>query len=384
MRGVVKHKVVFVATTPFAVNAFLRSHLLEFSSAYDVTLCVNTNAYPLLEEVAKVVHVRHIDMVRKIAPMQDWRALLQLFRCFKEIHPTVVHSITPKAGLLAMIAAWGARVPHRIHTFTGQVWANKSGVTKSVLKMVDRIVVTCATQLIADSESQCRFLEGEGIVKQGAVSVLGQGSVAGVDLKRFHPNRDVREALRVKLQIDEDRVVFLYLGRFARDKGICNLLQPFALVNCQYENSELWMVGPDEDGLKPVLQPIAKELGINIRWFEPTLFPENYMAAADVFLLPSFREGFGSVIIEAAACGIPAVAFEIDGVIDSVVAKTTGVLVQPGNWRAYADAMALMLEDSKLRLEMGANAYNRAVKHYSSQAITSAWLECYERLLNKC
>lgn len=384
MNAVVKHKVVFVATTPFAVNAFLRTHLLAFSRIYDVTLCVNTHAYPLAEEIVQAVRVWHIDIARKISPVQDWRALLQLLHCLKEIKPTVVHSMTPKAGLLAMMAGWRMRVPNRLHTFTGQVWSNRVGLTKSLLKLVDRLIVGCATQLFADSQSQCRFLEVEGVVKQGAVSVLGKGSVAGVDLKRFHVDGAAREALRTKLQIKDDVVVFLFVGRLSCDKGISNLLESFGFVNAKHENTELWMVGPDEEGLKSVLEPMAKEMEINVRWFEPTFFPEQYIAAADILVLPSFREGFGSVIIEAAACGIPAIAFEIDGVIDSVVSKKTGVLVEPGNWGAYADAMALMLEDSKLRLEMGANAYNRVVKYFSSHAITFAWLAYYERLLSKC
>ena len=252
-----KHSLVFVATTPFAVNAFLRTHLLALAETHDVMLCVNTAAYPLVDEVARVVRVRHVDIARKIAPLQDLRALFQLMRCFREIRPAVVHSMTPKAGLLAMMAARLMGVPGRFHIFTGQVWANKTGVGRSLMKAIDRLIVICANRVFADSASQCKFLENEGVVQRGGVVVLGQGSVAGVDLARFNPDASARAALRTDLGISNENPVFLFVGRLVRDKGVFDLVDAFALVTVQYPQWELWMVGPDEDGIQADLEARA-------------------------------------------------------------------------------------------------------------------------------
>lgn len=378
-----KHSLVFVATTPFAVNAFLRTHLLALAETHEVILCVNTKAYPLVEDVSRTVHVCHIDIARKIAPMQDLRALFQLLRCFRKIHPTVVHSMTPKAGLLAMLAAWLVRVPRRFHTFTGQVWANKTGSSRSLMKAIDRLITACASRVFADSASQCRFLEDEGVVRRGGVAVLGQGSVAGVDLSRFRPDAVTREALRTELGVANDIPVFIFVGRLVHDKGVFDLVEAFTLLNAQHPQWELWMVGPDEDGIQSALEASGAHLGDRIRWFGPTTSPERYMAGADVFVLPSYREGFGSVVIEAAACGIPCIAYRIDGVIDAIVENHTGLFVEKGDIYALSGSMEQLGSKQSIRKRLGEAAHLRAVNDFSSSAVSTAWQEFYSDVLEE-
>ncbi len=376
-----KHSLVFVATTPFAVNAFLRTHLLALAETQEVTLCVNTTAYPLVDDLARAVRVRHIDIARKIAPWQDLRALFQLLRCFREIRPATVHSLTPKAGLLAMLAGWLARVPWRFHTFTGQVWATRTGIGRSLLKGIDRLIALCAHRVFADSASQCRFLEEEGVVRRDGVTVLGQGSVAGVDLARFRPDPVARAAIRAETGVDDAVPIFLFVGRLVRDKGVFDLVEAFAALNALHGQWELWMVGPDEDGLQTTLQAEGKRLGGRIRWFGPTPTPERYMAAADVFVLPSYREGFGSVIIEAAACGIPSIAYRIDGVIDAIVDGRTGLFVDKGDIQGLTDAMNRLGAESSTRKTLGEAAHLRASSEFSSASVSKAWLDFYLSVL---
>lgn len=376
-----KHSLVFVATTPFAVNAFLRTHLLALAETQEVTLCVNTTAYPLVDDLARAMRVRHIDIARKIAPWQDLRALYQLLRCFQEIRPATVHSLTPKAGLLAMLAGLLARVPWRFHTFTGQVWATRTGIGRSLLKGIDRLIALCAHRVFADSASQCRFLEEEGVVRRDGVTVLGQGSVAGVDLARFRPDPVARAAIRAETWVDDAVPVFLFVGRLVRDKGVFDLVEAFAALNALHGQWELWMVGPDEDGLQTTLQAEGKRLGGRIRWFGPTPTPERYMAAADVFVLPSYREGFGSVIIEAAACGIPSIAYRIDGVIDAIVDGRTGLFVDKGDVRGLSDAMNRLGAESRMRKTLGEAAHLRASSEFSSASVSKAWLDFYLSVL---
>ncbi|APW44165.1 glycosyltransferase family 4 protein [Rhodoferax saidenbachensis] len=375
-----KHSLIFVATTPFAVNAFLRTHLLALARTYDVTLCVNTTAYPLVEEITHVVRVRHVDIARKIRPWQDLRALFQLLRCFREIRPSVVHSMTPKGGLLGMLAARLAGVPWRFHTFTGQVWANSTGGARRLLKAIDRLIAALSSRVFADSASQCRFLENEHVVQRGGVIVLGNGSIAGVDLTQFHSDTVVRAMLRAELNLPDDVPVFVFVGRLVRDKGVFDLVEAFAAVNAKNQQWALWMIGPDEDGIQAALQERGNQLGARIRWFGSTTTPERYMAAADVFVLPSYREGFGSVVIEAAACGIPSIAYQIDGVIDAIVDRKTGVFVEKGNVRDLADAMIWLGSDNNARTALGEAARTRAVREFSSSAVSAAWLDFYAAL----
>lgn len=378
-----KQSLVFVATTPFAVNAFLRTHLLALAETHEVTLCVNTTAYPLVDEVARAVRVRHIDIARKIAPWQDLRALFQLLRCFREIRPATVHSLTPKAGLLAMLAAWLAGVQRRFHTFTGQVWATKAGAGRALLKGIDRLIALCASQVFADSASQCRFLEEEGVVRRSGVTVLGQGSVAGVDLARFRPDPPARAALRAETGVADAVPLFLFVGRLVRDKGVFDLVKAFATLNARHGQWELWMVGPDEEGLQATLQAEGERLGARIRWFGPTPSPECYMAAADVFVLPSYREGFGSVVIEAAACGIPTIAYRIDGVVDAIVENHTGCFVAKGNIEELAQAMERLGSEPEMLSDLGDAARRRAVEHFSSSTVSAAWLAFYGSVLKE-
>ena len=378
-----KFSMTFVATTPFAVNAFLRSQLLLLAKTYDVTLCVNTSAYPLEKDIQSVVRVQHIDIGRKISPWQDLRAFVQLLKFLYMLKPDIVHSMTPKAGLLTMFAGRLARVPWCFHTFTGQIWANKTGIGRCLFKWIDRLIALAANQVFADSASQCRFLEKQGVVRRGGVTVLGKGSVAGVDLERFQPNSVARLSLRTKLGINNGIPVFVFVGRMVRDKGVFDLVEAFAMVNALNPHWELWMIGPDEDGLQEKLSKMGVSLGANIRWLGRTFSPERYMAAADVFVLPSYREGFGSAIIEAAACEIPTIAYKIDGVIDAVIEGRTGILVHKGDVQGFAQAMKDLGNLPVKRKLLGQAALERAVKDFSSKKVSQEWLAFYDALLKR-
>jgi glycosyltransferase involved in cell wall biosynthesis len=379
-----KQTIVFLATTPFAVNAFLRAHIAALSPVYRIMLCVNTHAYPLSEDVRTNAEVLHVDFARKIAPWQDLKALTQLLMIFARISPHAVHSITPKAGLLGMSAAWLMRIPLRCHTFTGQVWATRRGIDRWLLKQFDKLIALFSTQVFADSQSQCRLLESENIAQKGHISVLGPGSIAGVDVGRFHPDADVRQTERAAADTLASSTVFLYVGRLARDKGVFDLLAAFSKVAAMNGRVELWMVGPDEEGLLAQLVDMAAGRNCGrVRWCGATAQPERYMAAADIFVLPSYREGFGSVIIEAAACGVPSIAYRIDGVVDAVIEDQTGVLVSLRDIEALAAAMQDLAVNNEKRCALGERARMRVEKEYSSATVTTAWLAFYERELHR-
>lgn len=373
--------ICFVLTTPFAVNAFLLGHLRALAGNYRVTLCVNIDAYPLSKSLDPRVRVLHIGIRRKMSPLGDLQTLWRLIHLFRQERFDAVHSMTPKAGLLAMLAAMIAGVPRRYHTFTGQIWANRSGIRRTFFKLVDRLIVRSASRVFADSASQCLFLKAEAVGGEQGVSVLGAGSVCGVDARRFRPDRTVRAAMRNALAVSEDACVLLFVGRLASEKGVYDLLQAFSRLAAKHAQAALWMVGPDEEGLSSSLKALVAEYAGRVRWIGPTFEPEKYMASADFLVLPSYREGFGMVIVEAAACGIPSVAYRIDGVTDAVLDGETGVLVPKGNIDLLLSAMRLMLDDHVFRCELGEKARLRVLRDFSDTAVTAAWTGFYRREL---
>jgi glycosyltransferase involved in cell wall biosynthesis len=365
-------RICFIATTPYAVNPFLKSHLLRLSKFYEVILCVNEKVYPLDDEIRNTVSVHHFDIERKISFFRDIRALFQITTLLLKLNPGSVHSITPKAGLLAMIAGFIARVPYRLHTFTGQVWACKRGWPKFFLQLLDKVIVTFSTQIFTDSQSQSEFLVFNGVVRHGEALVLGKGSIAGVDLMRFKPDVAQRNSLRCSLGVNQDVVVFLYVGRITKDKGLYDLVSSMNLVSSQYPYAELWIVGPDEAAIQ---RDLSQQVSPNtrVRWFEKTFSPEEYMAAADALVLPSYREGFGSVIIEAASCGIPAIAYKTEGVTDAIEDQATGVLVEKFNIAQFSNAMIQFIENPDWRKQLGSLAQLRSREMFSSEIIAGEW-----------
>ncbi len=375
-----KPKILFVVTTPLTANVFLLKHVQRLSNEYCIYICLNTSLHELLPELKSNVKVIHINIQRKISFYYDLISLIHLFIVCKRINPQVVHSITPKSGLLGMLAALIAGVPFRWHTFTGQVWVTRKSISRLFFKFIDKCIVFFSTQVFCDSKSQQQFLVKEHIVLPNKISVLGYGSISGVDIDRFYLNHEVRSVTRFQLARKIDSCIFLYVGRLSRDKGIFELFQAFSLLTKRIEGVELWIVGPDEEKLQSDLLEIALLNDIFIRWIGPTNVPEKYMMSADVFIFPSFREGFGSVIIEAASCCIPSIAYRIDGVVDAIEDGVTGELIDLHDVKALSESMYSFVDNPMKRTEMGKNARERVVKYYQSEEITKAWLEQYKKI----
>ena len=367
-----------VVSTPMTAKAFLRHQLKMQSLSYDLHVLANAPDATFLNEIGVRASFTSVPLQRRISPWQDLWALWALHVSFKRVRPQIVHSVTPKAGLLAMAAAFLAGVPCRIHTFTGQVWATKRGAGRWILMNMDRLIACFATHVLVDSPSQRDFLVANHVVSPGKATVLGKGSISGVDLQRFKPDPEARAAVRAELGVCEDFLLFLYVGRLNRDKGIPELLDAFALNMSKHPQSGLLLVGPDEEGLEELIPPsgAVSRVGYTDR-------PERYMAAADVFVLPSHREGFGSTVIEAAACGLPTVASRIYGLTDAVVDGETGLLHKKGNVEDLASALDALSGDSGLRQRMGEDARQRVSQYFSMEAVTRNTLDFYREAHNQ-
>ena len=233
--------------------------------------------------------------------------------------------------------------------FTGQVWATRSGLARAGLKGIDRLIHRLSTHSLVDSPSQRAFLLEERIIRADRSSVLGDGSVSGIDVDRFHPDAAARREVRRALEIDENDFVFLYVGRINADKGVADLARAFCAVHRETPRARLVLVGPEEGQAGEEVRAILAPAHDAVRWIGFSREAERYMAAADVFCLPSYREGFGSVLIEAAATGLPAIASRIYGITDAVEDGVTGLLHPPRDVDELARKMALIAEDEALR-----------------------------------
>lgn len=364
-----------------SVLAFLLPHLNALHISYDLDVIANRPQSDLLKNRGVSINVKSVPIERTILPWTDLKALYLLYRHFQREKYSAVHSLTPKAGLLVMIAGWLAGVPVRVHTFTGQVWVTRTGLMRFLLQVADRCIAKLATDVLVDSPSQRDFLIEHRIVSASRSSVLGEGSICGVDLARFSPDPDDRANFRAELGVLQDETLLLYLGRLNHDKGLLDLAEAFRRIASCRRNLKLLMVGPDEEGIYPEIERIAQEVGGRLIRVGFTTQPERYMRAADIFCLPSYREGFGSSVIEAAGCGIPAVASRIYGLTDAVKDGVTGILHSPADVVALANCLEKLVDDQALRLQMGLAARTYVETSFSQKYITGKMLEFYNARL---
>lgn len=374
-------KVCFVATVEIAVKAFLVDHIRAMSAEYDVTVVTDTDDVDFLKSFDLSVAVVPLSIKRRISLLRDVVALRQLYSLFKKNRFTLIHSIMPKSGLLSMIAGFLARVPIRLHTFTGQVWATRRGLSRRTLKLADRLIACFATQVFVDSHSQRDFLIGQGVVTESKSHVIGNGSICGVDTTRFSPSPSQRKMVREVLGIPESDTVFLFVGRLTMEKGLLDLARAFVRVCMGRGNAHLVIVGPDEQDMRRKILSVCTECEDRVHFENYTKVPQDYMAAADVFCLPSYREGFGSVVIEAAGCEVPSIGTRIYGVIDAIVEDVTGLLYEPGNVDQLSMKMIHLMANPDARKEMGRRARERVLRDFSREMVVSGMLACYESFM---
>ena len=370
-------RVLRVATVPFFVLHHLRAQIEDtLAAGHEVIVAASDGEGA--EELRRMPGIRFVgvDIPREISFFRDLRALFALLRVVRETRPDILHSTTPKAGLLGALAGWLAGVPVRLHTFTGQAWATRSGPVRWIARFCDWVVVKLNTRCYADSESQRRFMVEQGVCREGEVGVLGTGSLAGVDLRRF--NRELlfprKASLRERYGVPEGARVLCFVGRIARDKGVFELIEAFRRVKAEIPSAVLLMVGPEESA-----EPIPRDPAIRVVGYDPN--PENFLAISELLCLPSYREGFGNVVIEAGALGVPAVGTKIPGLVDAIVDGVTGTLVPARDADALAKAILRLLRDDALRKRMGEAARARAEAQFDSKRVNGLVLEEYRRLL---
>lgn len=374
-------KICVVSTTPLTIHFFLKSHLRALSEFSDVVLALNPGNDPYTPDLQLPVRTVPISIKRDIALFADIRALKQLYKLFRREKPDIVWAVTPKGGLLGMLAAWIAGVKCRVFIFQGEVWASKVGPMRWILKLADKVCAYCATKLLAVSFTERLLLEQEKIVPVGSVQVLGKGSISGVDLERYKPDIETRCAIRGEYKIPSDAVVVLFVGRLTKDKGIFELAEAFSRLSAVRDSVWLFIVGPDEQELSTDIEEILGDTSAKCVFAGFSSCPEKFMAAADVICLPSYREGFGMVIIEAAAVGIPAIGSKIPGISDAILEDKTGLLVEPKNINALQSALLQLIDDPDLRFQFGFAARQNVLENYKNSEVVDRYVDLFRSLL---
>jgi glycosyltransferase involved in cell wall biosynthesis len=313
--------------------------------------------------------VHKVEMKRSISPLSDLRAVLSLYRIFRRIRPDIVHGHTPKGGLLAMISARVAGVPLRIYQIHGLPHVTATGLKRLILLLCEWISCQLATQVLCVSNSIRARAVADHVCSGNHSRVIGMGSINGIDtVHKFNPDRTCKADARRELGVPDHAIVIGFVGRIVRDKGINELLAAWDTLREQFPNIMLLIAGPQE-GKDPVSDLLKAKVACDsrINYLGPVLSPLRCYAAMDVLALPSYREGLGLVTLEAAAMGLPVVATNVSGCIDSVLDGVTGTLVPPKDSGALAEALTRYIQDSELR-----RSHGRLGRHWVSSAFKQA------------
>lgn len=376
-------KIVRTTTIPRSLEDFCKDILRELSQKYEVVGLSSPG--PELEIIQSREGVRTIavPMERHISVTKDIVSLFRLIKVFRKEKPDMVHSMTPKAGLLCMMASWLTRVPVRVHTFTGLVFPTSTGLKRKILIFTDKLTAACATHVIPEGEGVKNDLVSYGVTKK-QMKVLGYGNVKGVDMFYFSRRDEVKEA--AKELIDKSKFTFLFVGRVVCDKGINELIEAFKNLSIDHSDARLILVGPYEDDLDPIsnesrqfiescqnIHAVGKKTGVDLL---------AYYAASDCFVFPSYREGFPNTVLEAGAMGLPSIVTDINGSREIIIEGENGVIIPSKDSESLYEAMCLMIEDKEKREQMAGNARQLIASRYEQGFVRKCLYEFYDEILS--
>lgn len=377
-----KLKVVRVITAPIVVPWHLANTLARMPDDFEV--CVVGQGVSSWQAQYPQIKWVDINIVRQLDPLADLLALLALCRFLHAYKPDIVHSIMPKSGLLTAIAGFICRVPVRIHTFTGQIWATESGFARRLYYGLDRLINALNTLCLTDSPSQSAFLYQHQLGNAGKpLPVLLKGSLSGVDVARFDKQALAQQAtqLRTSLAIKPTDVVFAFIARKSLDKGGIDILHAFATVAKQHPNAKLLYIGPDESGGElERLHNDHQDMFNNVLEIGTVPNHELYLAITHVLCLPSYREGFGSIVIDAAAMGVATIGSDISGLRDSVEDGKTGQLFPAGDLQSLSQLMLNAVQAPDTYQAMGLAARARVDTFFTADLLYQALKALYLQL----
>lgn len=377
-----KKKIIRASTIPLSLEVFCRGLLRELSKQYEVVALSSPGELMDIVEEREGVKCVRIKMERHISPFRDMVSLCRILHTFWKEKPDIVHSMTPKAGLLCMTAAWMLRVPIRIHTFTGLVFPSAKGLKRRLLMATDSITCYCATHVIPEGEGVKYDLLQNHITRK-PLQVLGHGNVRGVDMAYYDRRPEVMRLAEKMLK--EGKLTFVFVGRVGRDKGIDELCQAFVALAKERQDVRLLIVGPDESDLDPISEEVRHIINHHpdveaVGMQRETALLACY-AAGDCFVLPSYREGFPNTVLEAGAMGLPAIVTNINGSREIIVEGENGLIVPPRDSDSLLTAMRKMVEHPKERMRMACNARRMVGERFEQGYVWHCLLDFYKKVM---
>lgn len=377
-------KIIRTSTVAISLDVLLKGQLAFLNNHFEVIAVSGQDKH--LENVNKREKVKTItiDMQRNISPLKDIKSLIQLYRLFKKEKPAIVHSITPKAGLLSMLAAKFAGVPVRVHMFTGLIFPTKKGLMKKLLIQMDKLLCWAATSVYPEGKGVKKDLVKYKITNK-PLRIIANGNVNGIDTSYFDPqlfDDNFKNELREKLGISKEDFVFIFVGRLVGDKGINELVEAFSNLKFKIQNSKLLLVGPLETELDPLKDETLKEIESNTNiisvGYQNDVRP--YLAISDALVFPSYREGFPNVVMQAGAMGLPSIVSNINGCNEIIKEGKNGLIIPSKNIEGLQNAMQDIINDKKLYQYLQKNARPMICNRYEQKLVWEALLEEYGRL----
>ena len=380
-------KLIRITTVPISLKLLLSGQMKYMREQGWEVIMVSADGREL-EQVVRQEGVRHevIPFTRKITPWVDLQCVWQLVKLFKREKPDIVHTHTPKAGVLGMIAANLAGVKIRIHTLAGMPAMAAEGGKKSLLETVEKWTYSNATEVWPNSKGLRKFVVKNGLCAESKLRIIGKGSTNGVDLEKF--NRDALKenhlvAATMRILPGEDEFIFLSVGRLVKDKGIEELVSAF--LNSKIVNrSKLVLLGAFEQDLNPLSPETIATIQdhpkiIQIDWSDHV---SHYLALADVLVHPSHREGFPNVLLEAGAMQVPVICSDIIGNSDIVSQQKTGLMFPVKDSAALKDALEFAFVKRERMVQYATSLYREVVENYDRKIIQKEILANYQRLLS--
>ena len=378
-------KLIRITTIPLSLEKLLENQLRFMNAYYEVTAVSSEGERLKAFGKQQGVKTVAVGLTRQITPLQDLKALWQLFCLLKKEQPFIVHSHTPKAGTIGMLAAKLAGVPHRLHTVAGLPLLETTGNKRRLLDFVEKITYACATKVYPNSNGLKSIIIAQNFCSPDKLKVIGNGSSNGIDTDFFSP-QSVSEAekarLKAQLGIAEGDFVFVFVGRMVSDKGINELTKAFVQLSAAHKNIKLILVGPLEKELDPLL-PETENAILNTTTIISVGYQNDvrpYFSVSDCLVFPSYREGFPNVVMQAGAMGLPSVVSDINGCNEIIVPDENGMLIEPKSVNAIYNSMKRIFEDKDLYIRLKNNAREMIVSRYQQKLVWEAVLNEYKSL----
>lgn len=379
-----KTKIIRCATVHTSIP-FVKGMIPYLSNKYELVLLSSPGE--CLTNISEEFGVRHygVSMARRMAPFKDLVSLWHLCRVFRKEKPKMIHSMTPKAGLLCMMAGKLTGVPIRVHTFTGLVWPTATGIKRSLLMFTDRLTCACATHIIPEGQGVLNDLANNKITTK-PLKVLGYGNIQGIDLVRFDKIRVKKRSEELKLQYELGNVfTFIFVGRVVKDKGINELVDAFVRLQQVKPNVRLLLIGKIHTDIDPISKKTKSLIeSCNAIMSLGEIFGDDliaHYALADCLVFPSYREGFPNTVIEAGAMGLPCIVTDINGSREIIENKKNGLIIPSKDSEALLDAMEKIIDDESLRFELARNSRPMISSRFDCHFVRQCLYDYYDMLL---